>query len=108
MGGPGIFIFTSSPAEKFGAVSSIQFAPVLGFGYKQQIGQFWNIGFEFGGRFPLTDFVDNVGDRDPLSGFQRGNLYDSDVYTFWGINLTYTIKEVICPFDYQQSDENQK
>jgi hypothetical protein len=107
-GGPSVFVFNTAPVEKYGAVSSVQPAVILGFGYKQQVGQFWNVGFEFGGRFTFTDYLDNVSDRDPLTGRQRGNLFDYDVYSFLGINLTYTIKEVICPFDYQQADENQK
>jgi len=104
-GGPAIFVFSPEPVEKGANVSMVQPAIFIGFGYKHQIGQFWNIGFEFGGRFCFTDYLDNVSDKEVLTNMQRGNVYDKDVYTFFGINLSYTIKEVICPFDYQQSDE---
>lgn len=104
-GGPSIFVFSPDPVEKGANVSMVQPALLVGFGYKHQVGQFWNVGVEFGGRFCFTDFLDNVSDREVLTNMQRGNIYDKDVYTFFGINLSYTIKEVICPFDYQQSDE---
>ena len=83
----------------------VQPALSIGFGYKHQVGQFWNIGVEFGGRFSFTDYLDNVSDREVLTNMQRGNVYDKDVYSFFGINLSYTIKEVICPFKYQQTDD---
>jgi hypothetical protein len=104
-GGPSVFVFSPDPVEKGANVSMVQPALLIGFGYKHQVGQFWNIGVEFGGRFCFTDYLDNVSDKEVLTNMQRGNIYDKDVYTFFGINLSYTIKEVICPFDYQQSDE---
>ncbi|HRH34993.1 MAG TPA: DUF6089 family protein, partial [Catalimonadaceae bacterium] len=81
---------------------------LLGFGYKHQMGANWNIGVEFGGRFSFTDLLDNVSDKDLVNKTQRGNVYDYDVYTFLGLNLSYTIKEIICPFDYQKADDNLK
>jgi len=107
-GGPGVFVFSPAPMEKGGSVSAVQPSLMLGFGYKHQVGQFWNVGVEFGGRFCFTDYLDNVSDKEVGTKFQRGNPFDYDVYTFFGINISYTIKEVICPFDYQQADENIK
>lgn len=107
-GGPSVFVFNSDPVEKNAAVSTVQPAVFLGLGYKQQVNQYWNLGIEFGARFLFTDYLDNVSDRDVQTGQQRGNLYDKDVYSFVGINITYTIKEIICPFEYQPPDENQK
>jgi hypothetical protein len=104
-GGPSIFVFSPDPVEQGSKVSMVQPALLIGFGYKHQIGQFWNVGVEFGGRFCFTDYLDNVSDREVLTNMQRGNIYDKDVYTFLGINLSYTIKEVICPFIYQQTDD---
>jgi hypothetical protein len=104
-GGPSVFVFSPTFVEKGGNASPVQSAIILGFGYKHQISQFWNIGAEFGARFCFTDYLDNVSDQELVTKFQRGNLYDKDIYTFFGINLTYTIKEIICPFDYQQSDD---
>ena len=107
-GGPLVFIFSPAPVEKGGSVSIIQPSIITGFGYKHQLGQFWNLGVEFGGRFPFTDYLDNVSDKEVGTKLQRGNIFDTDIYTFLGINITYTIKEIICPFDYQQADENIK
>lgn len=106
-GGPSIFVF--SPDNVEGKIAApVQPAVLLGLGYKHQMGQFWNIGVEFGGRFGFTDLIDGVSDKDLVSNYQRGNMFDYDVYTFLGINLTYTIKEIICPFDYQKADDNLK
>jgi len=107
-GGPSISVITPEPVEKGGSISPVQFSLITGLGYKHQLGQFWNIGVEFGARFLFTDFLDNVSDKEVGTNFQRGNLYDYDIYTFLGINLTYTIKEIICPFNYQQADDNIK
>jgi hypothetical protein len=108
VGGPSLFVFSPSPAESRGNVSMVQPSFILGFGYKHQLGQYWNVGVEFGARFTFTDFLDNVSDREVGTKVQRGNIYDKDVYSFFGLNLTYTIKEVICPFDYQQSDDKKR
>lgn len=106
-GGPSVFVF-SPEAREGQSTAPVQGALVLGFGYKQQVNQFWNVGIEFGGRFTFTDYLDNVSDKELFTNAQTGNKYDYDVYTFLAINLTYTIKEVICPFDYQHADENIK
>lgn len=104
-GGPSIFVFSPESAEKGGNVAPVQPSVILGFGYKHQLGQFWNIGVEFGGRFTFTDFLDNTSDKEVGTNFQRANVYDKDIYTFLGINISYTIKEIICPFDYQKFDD---
>jgi len=106
-GGPSVFIFLPDNVEEKIA-APVQPALLLGFGYKHQMGANWNIGVEFGGRFSFTDLLDNVSDKDLVNKTQRGNVYDYDVYTFLGLNLSYTIKEIICPFDYQKADDNLK
>ena len=107
-GGPAVFIFSPSPVELGGRVSSVQPAFVMGFGYKHQVGQYWNVGLEFGGRLTFTDYLDNVSDKEINTGMQTGNLYDKDVYTYFSLNISYTLKEIICPFDYQQFDDQRK
>lgn len=107
-GGPGVFLFGPDPAEKKGNVTSVQPVILVGLGYKQQIGQYWNIGVEFGERFTFTDYLDNVSDQEVVTKLQRGNKYDFDSYTFLSFNLTYTLKEIICPFDYMQFDDHSK
>lgn len=103
-GGPSVFIFNPSPQEKGGSVASIQPAINFGLGYKHQLGQYWNIGVEFGARATFTDFLDNVSDQNPSTHRQTGNKFDQDMYGFLGVNVSYTIKEIICPFDYQHQD----
>lgn len=106
-GGPSLFVFLPENEEGVRA-APVQPALLVGFGYKHQMGVNWNIGVEFGGRFSFTDLLDNVSDKDLLNKTQRGNLFDYDVYTVLSLNLTYTIKEIICPFDYQKADDNLK
>lgn len=106
-GGPTILILTPENVEGK-IIAPVQPAVTLGFGYKHQLGVYWNIGVEFGGRFTFTDYLDGVSDRDIFTGYQRGNPFDYDVYTFLGVNISYTIKEIICPFDYQKADDNLK
>lgn len=103
-GGPAVFIFNPSPIEKKGSVSSVQPALIFGLGYKHQISQYWNFGVEFGARATFTDFLDNVSDRNPITNQQTGNMFTQDMYGFLGFNVSYTFKEIICPFDYQQED----
>jgi hypothetical protein len=103
---------------------------VLGVGYKQQLGQYFNIGIQVSGRFLFSDEFDGVSDREIVytnetdsngnliqnpetgnfqikktTGSQIGNKSDRDSYYFAGISLTYTIKEVICPFKYEKKTE---
>lgn len=104
---------------------------VLGVGYKQQLGQYFNLGVQASGRFLLFDGdkFDQVSDREirrvavldeagnfipdgnggfqykSASGPQLGNVPDRDSYFFLGISLTYTIKEVICPFKYEKKPD---
>jgi hypothetical protein len=108
---------------------------VMGVGYKQQLGQYFNLGIQFSGRFLLfgSDAFDGVSDREisrvavlddngnfipddndrlgvktnPVQGIQIGNKADRDAYFFLGISLTYTIKEVICPFKYEKKSDKQ-
>lgn len=125
-GGPACFVF--QPTQNLfepknasnlanGSQIGVQPALVIGLGYKQQLGQYFNLGFEASGRFLFTDYLDGVSNReisklktvDPdgneaikdVAGVQRGNPADNDFYLYIGATLTYTIKEIICPFKYQ-------
>jgi hypothetical protein len=100
-GGVGMFFFNPIAAEPGGNVFPLQPVIPFGIGYKHMLNQYWNINFEFGARATFTDFLDNVSDRDEITQLQRGNKYDRDMYMFFGINITYTIREIICPFIYQ-------
>jgi hypothetical protein len=108
------------------------FSFVLGVGYKQQLGQYFNLGIQFSGRFLFSDNLDAVSDREIVyrnvkdvngnlvlnpdnrtyqyqkgTGNQIGNKAAWDSYYFLGFSLTYTIKEVICPFKYEKKTEKQ-
>lgn len=102
---------------------------VLGVGYKQQMGQYFNLGIQASGRFLLTDEFDQVSDREkssapkrnadgtilvdstgkpvniPVLSKQLGNKFDRDSYFYLGFSITYTIKEIICPFKYESKQE---
>lgn len=100
-GGIGMFFFNPKPGEQGGNVFPLQPVIPFGVGYKHMINQYWNINFEFGARATFTDYLDNVSDKDDRTLLQRGNKYDKDMYMFFGVNITYTIREIICPFIYQ-------
>jgi hypothetical protein len=116
---------------RFNSAQKIVFIPgfVLGVGYKQQIGQYFNLGLQASGRFLFTDEFDRVSDREKSSTWKRddtgtplldaegnpintpvlrrqlGNKFDRDAYFYLGFSLTYTIKEIICPFKYETKPE---
>ena len=47
----------------------------------------------------FTDYLDNVSDKDLSTGLQSGVKEDNDMYGFLTFTISYTIKEIICPFD---------
>ena len=130
-----IFLSNQTPPDvqfRFNSAQKIVFFPgfVLGVGYKQQMGQYFNLGLQASGRFLFTDEFDRVSDReksstwkkDPTTGVplldpagnpintpvlrkQLGNKFDRDSYFYLGFSLTYTIKEIICPFKYETKPE---
>ena len=77
----------------------------LGLGLKAVLSDNVNIGFEFGGRFTFTDFLDDLG-VDANTGspnlnpkIYTGNPNNSDMYFFTGIYLSYVFpdKRKNCP-----------
>lgn len=98
-GGLAVFLFSPKSAEPGGNVNPLQIAIPFGFGYKQKVDHHWNVGIEFGARKLFTDYLDNVSHIDPITGLQRGLREDKDMYGFLCITISYTIKEIICPFD---------
>lgn len=78
----------------------------MGVGFKAEIGEFWNLGFEIGTRFTFTDYLDDLGlerSSNPISSlnprFAEGNPNDKDLYFFSGISLSYVFpfKGKDCP-----------
>ena len=94
---------------------SSQIAIPFGLGYKINLSSAWALNVEWGIRFTFTDYLDDVStvyadpakmslNKNPLSvdfadkspiihqeGDKRGNPYDNDIYTFYGVMLTYRI-----------------
>lgn len=119
------------PLIKNPTAPRISFLPVfvMGVGYKQQLGQFFNLGIQASGRFLFSDGLDQTRDREktmtrvmnpdgtfaldaqgnyinkPALGRQLGNKADRDSYFYLGLSLSYTIKEVICPYRYEKKQE---
>ncbi len=80
----------------------------LGAGIKWNIYKRFNVNAEFGYRYTLTDYLDDVGGyyakNDPQNGFtkgmQRGDLRRNDSYMFGLIGITYTFVSSRCPTFY--------
>jgi Domain of unknown function (DUF6089) len=97
-GGLGIFWFRPSGTENV-AVSAIQPVIPFGFGYKYRLGKNLNFSAEFVARKTFTDYLDGVSNVD-RRGWQHGFKFTNDWYAYLGINLSYTIYSILCPFDY--------
>jgi len=97
-GGVGFFWFQPDSKEK--AVTEFQPMIPLGFGYKYRINKNWNFGAEFVARKTFTDYLDGVSNTDSR-GWQTGWKFTNDWYTYAGVTLSYTIYEIMCPFDYR-------
>lgn len=80
----------------------------LGAGIKWNIYRRFNLTAEFGYRYTLTDYIDDVGGYyakdDAQSGFtkgmQRGDLRKNDTYMFGLLGITYTFVSSRCPTFY--------
>lgn len=126
-----IYTNLSLPALKYPPAPKMSFFPVfvMGAGYKQQLGQYFNLGIQASGRFLFFDGFDQTSDREktmqrainpdgtfatdpngnfinqPALGRQLGNNADRDSYFYLGLSLSYTIKEIICPYRYEKKQE---
>lgn len=112
VGGVGGFYFQPQNIET--EVSPFQLCLPLGLGYKYRLSDHWNLNFEMVFRKTWTGQLDDTNDRLPENGTdlvtgqryfnqsfpQRGFKGINDWYMFTGFNLTYTIKEIECPFDF--------
>lgn len=101
VGAIGAFYFSPAATEAKGNVLPVQPVISFGVGYKRKLGNNLNFNVEFSARPTFTDFLDNVSDREVASPYQRGEKFNKDWYMFLGFNITYTIREIICPFIYQ-------
>jgi len=102
--------------------SLVQVAIPMGIGFKYSLGNFWNLGLEFGLRKTFTDYLDDVSNRYPnyeqlkqsnptaadlafkspsgnynkLSNQLRGDPNRDDTYIFAGFTLTKTLRRFSC------------
>ena len=95
-----MFYFRPSTTEPK-SVSRIQPCIPLGFGYKYRLGKNLNLGAEFVARKTFTDYLDGVSDIDGR-GWQRGWKFTNDWYAYVGVSISYTVYNILCPFDYNQ------
>jgi len=97
--GLGMFWFQPESPET-NKITSIQPVIPFGVGYKYRLGKNLNFGAEFIARKTFTDYLDGVSDKDPVTGWQRGFKWTSDWYCYFGVTLSYTVYNILCPFDY--------
>ncbi len=102
--------------------SQVQIAIPMGIGFKYSLGNFWNLGLEFGLRKTFTDYLDDVsgkyynydelvankgaiagqlankspGNGNANNGLLRGNSNANDTYVFAGFTLTKTLRRYSC------------
>ena len=72
----------------------------FGIGYKYRLSKNLNLAAEFVARKTFTDYLDGASTASNKNLLQRGFRYTSDLYSYFGISLSYTIYEIECPFDY--------
>ncbi len=99
-----------------------QFAVPIGMGFKYWIAGQWTAGAEIVYRKTFTDYIDDISDtyvddflldpttadladRSPDAGNtlgradkQRGFSFNDDDYVFASVVITYTLKQVACPY----------
>lgn len=79
----------------------LQFVIPMGAGVKYELTKKLTLGAEAGARKTFTDNLDAVSDGDiRIKNYQYGNPNDQDWYFYTGINLTYVIYKIPCPFPY--------
>ena len=97
--GIGLFYFSpnneNTEKRKY---SRIQPALLLGGGVRYMISKKISLSWELTLRKTFTDYLDNVSDKDPVSGIQRGNPNDKDLYVFSFFSVGYTIYKLPCPY----------
>lgn len=98
--GAGVFrVFGND--EKVTDYSSLQPVIPFGLGVEYDLGERFNLGFEFGARKLFFDFLDNVSGGDPtIKNYQYGNSHDRDWYYSAGLTLTYTLYSVPCYYRF--------
>lgn len=96
-GGIALFGFTA-PEDKQEEYSQIQPALPFGLGAKYILNPKWYIAAEIGARKTFFDYLDNVSKGDGVNkNYQYGNEYNTDLYYYAGISITYSFYSIPCP-----------
>lgn len=107
-GGLALFGFTA-PDEKPEEYSQIQPSLPFGLGAKYILNPKWYLGIEIGARKTFFDYLDNVSRGDGVNkNFQYGNEYDTDLYYYAGISITYSFYSIPCPVSPYRSKYRQR
>lgn len=81
--------------------SRIQPAIPVGLGFKYQVSKRIDIGFEASARLTFFDYLDGIGEGDPIGpDYVYANKYSFDTYYFVGFTLNYTFYIIPCPYDW--------
>ncbi|MFY0688069.1 MAG: hypothetical protein JXQ90_12940 [Cyclobacteriaceae bacterium] len=82
--------------------SRIQAGIPFGIGFVKIIAKKYSVGFEFGVRKTFYDELDNVSESLDLSlkDYNYGNPVNKDFYSYIGLNFTYILYKIPCPFPY--------
>ena len=81
--------------------SRIQPAIPIGIGFKYQVSKRIDIGLEASARITFFDYLDGIGDGDPIGpDYVFANKYSFDTYYFIGFTLNYTFYIIPCPYDW--------
>lgn len=83
------------PSNENGFTSKLIFP--LGVGVKYEFKRPWSVGFEFGTRFTMTDYIDGFGFNNGSTDKYAQGTPQKDQYTYTGITLSYTFYKLVCP-----------
>jgi hypothetical protein len=99
--GLGVFTYFGDAAQNSNQ-SRIQPAIPIGLGFKYQINPKIDIGFEASARITFFDYLDGIGNDDPIGpNYVYANKYSFDTYYFIGFTLNYTFYIIPCPYDWE-------
>ncbi|WP_421874924.1 DUF6089 family protein [Marinoscillum sp.] len=81
--------------------NQIQVVIPMGGGVKYELTKQLTLGVELGARKTFFDYLDGVSDGDTrIKNYQYGNPNDKDWYFYSGINLTFVLYKIPCPYPY--------
>lgn len=95
------FVNVRDVEDTYEDFSQIQFVLPMGGGVKYELSKRFTLGAELGARRTFFDYLDGISDGDQrIKNYQYGNPNDNDWYFYTGVNLTYVLYNIPCPFKY--------